>query len=238
MARYTRHQLKEDKFAVAVQEQVSWVVEHRNALITVGVVLGLLVVIAVGGFFYLQSRDDKASVALSAAMRVYDAPLRPANAPAQANFQTFTSSAERAKAAQAEFRKVEQNYPHTRSADFARYWVGVTAMEMGDYGTAQKELSELTRSRRDDLAPLAKYALASVYRSQGKSSEAIQIYKDLIEHPSTTVPKSTAQLELASMYDTTQPAEAARIYDQIRKDDPASLAAQTATARLQGAKPQ
>ena len=238
MARYTRHQLKEDKFAEAVQEQMLWGVEHRKVLTVVGVIVAVVVVLVVGGFFYLQTRDEKASVALSAALRTYETPLRPAAAPAQPNVESFTSSKDRAQAAQKQFRAVVHDYPYTRSADFARYWVGATAMDMGDYKAAEQELQQLTGSRRDDLAALAKFALASAYHSQGKDGSAIQFYKELIDHPSTTVPKSTAQIELASLYESAQPAEAARIYEQIRKDDPTSVAAQIASARLQAGKTQ
>lgn len=236
MARYTRHQLKEDRFATAVQEQVSWAVEHRNKLIIAGIVVGVLVLAALVGFFYNQSRNDQASVALSSALRIYDAPLRPANAPVQPGFLTFTSAAERAQAAEKEFRKVVQDYPYTRSADFARYWVGVCAMDTGDYKTAEGELKQLTGSHRDDLAALAKLALASVYRSAGQDAQAISTYKDLIDHPSNSVPKSTAELELAAMYEKSQPAEATKLYEQIRKDDPSSIAAQYAATKLQPAK--
>ena len=233
MARYTRHQLKEDRFATAVQEQVSWAVEHRNKLIVAGVVLGVIVLAAVGAFFYNQGRNDQASVALSTALRIYDAPLRPAGSPQQPGQISFTSAAERAQAAQKEFRKVVQDYPYTRSADFARYWVGVTAMDMADYKTAEGQLKELTGSRRDDLSALATFALATVYRSSGKESQAVSLYKELIDHPSNTVPKTTAELELAELYEKTQPAEATKIYEQIRKDDPSSVAAQFATSKLQ-----
>ena len=238
MARYTRHQLKEDKFAEAVQDQVSWAVEHRNKLSIAGTVVAVLLLIVVAGYFFLQNRDEKASIALGAALRIYDAQLRPANAPAPPGLLTFTSAAERAQAAQKEFRKVAQDYPHTRSAEFARYWVGITAMDQGDYKTAESELKGLTGSRRDELAPLAKFALATVYRSEGKDASAIQLYKELIDRPSDTVPKSTAQIELAATYESTQPAEAVRIYQQISKESPNSPAGQIASARLQGGKQQ
>jgi tetratricopeptide (TPR) repeat protein len=236
VARYTRHQLKEDRFAVAVQEQMAWGVEHRKLLTIVGIVAAAVVVVIVGVLFYLQNRDEKASVALSAALRTYSTPLRPAGAPAQPNVPSFTSAKERAQAAQKEFRAVADNYPHTRSAEFARYWVGVTAMDMEDYKTAEQELQPISNSRRDQMAGLAKFALASVYRGEGKQASAIQLYKELIDHPTETVPKSTAQIELARVYEETQPGEAVRLYEQIRKEDPNSAAAQVASARLQEAK--
>jgi hypothetical protein len=67
-----------------------------------------------------------------------------------------------------------------------------------------------------------------VYRGEGKQASAIQLYKELIDHPSATVPKSTAQIELARVYEETQPAEAMRLYEQVRKEDPNGAAAQVA----------
>jgi predicted negative regulator of RcsB-dependent stress response len=232
VARYTRHQLKEDRFAVSVQEQVSWAVEHRNTLFVIGGVLAAVVAIVIAGFFYLQNRDQQASVAIGQALRVSQAPLRPAGAPEQPGIQTFTSAKERAQAARTAFEKIIQDYPHTRSADFARYWVGVTLRDTGDYAGAEKELKEITGSHRDELASVAKFALASVYRDENKTKDAIDTYNDLVAHPSSTIPKSTAQLELAMMFEQAQPSEAAKLYEQIRKDDPQSIAAQVATERL------
>jgi len=238
VARYTRHQLKEDKFAVAVQEQMAWGVEHRNLLTVIGAIAALLVLAVAGGFFYLKSQDEKASVVLSAALRTYGTPLRPAGAPENPNVPSFTASKDRAAAAQKEFRRVLEEYPHTRSAEFARYWVGVTAMDMGDYKSAEQQLQALAGARHRDLAALSKFALASVYRAENKEGSAIELYKQLIEHPTPTVPKSTAQMELAALYEPTQPAEAAKIYEQIRKDDPTSIAARYASARLKAANAQ
>jgi len=66
---------------------------------------------------------------------------------------------------------------------------------------------------------LANLVLASVYRNQKKDSDAIAIYKDLIDHPTLSVPKTIAQLGLADLYQATQPAEANKLYEQITKDD-------------------
>ena len=104
--------------------------------------------------------------------------------------------------------------------------------DTGDYAGAENELKEITGSHRDDLAALAKFALAAVYRDENKTKDAIDVYNDLVAHPSTTVPKSTAQLEMAMMFEQSQPQEAAKLYEQIRKDEPESVAAQVATERL------
>ena len=81
-------------------------------------------------------------------------------------------------------------------------------------------------------ASLAKLALASVYRSEKKDAQAIDTYKQLIDKPTISVNKVTAQLELASFYEGRQKTdEAKRIYDQIQKENPATEAATLAQQR-------
>jgi predicted negative regulator of RcsB-dependent stress response len=233
---YTRQQLKQDKFAETVAEQVSWAVEHQKKIVTVAIVAVIAVVVLAGGWLYYSQRDQAASAEIGAALRIYSAPLRPPNAPKQ-EYTSFTSAKERAEAARKAFQQVEDKYPHTRAAEFARYFVGVTAFDMGDNAGAEKILSQVAGSRNENLAALGKFALASVYRAENKDADAIKLYQELAAHPTSTVPKSTAQLELASLYQHKQPEEAARLYTQIQKDDPNSPAAQEAATRLASLKP-
>ena len=232
MPGYTRHQLKQDRFAETAAETVSWAVEHRNKIIVIAVAVSVALVLIIGGWFYFDHRDSEASVVLGRAVRTYEAPLRPANAPAQPDFLTFTSAAERAAAAQKEFKAVADKYPHTRSSEFAQYFIGLTYRDMGDNKNAEQALNSVASAHNRDVAALARFALAGIYEQTNREPDAIKIYQDLIAHPTATVPKATAQLELAAIYQTKQPAEAARLYDQIRKDDPQSPAAEVATTRL------
>jgi len=233
---YTRQQLKQDKFAETVAEQVSWAVEHQKKIVTVAIVAVIAVVVLAGGWLYYSQRDQAASAEIGAALRLYSAPLRPANAPKQ-EYTSFTSAKERAEAARKAFQRVEDKYPHTRAAEFARYFVGVTAFDMGDNTDAEKILTQVAGSRNGSLAALGKFALASVYRAENKDGDAIKLYQELAAHSTSTVPRSTAQLELASLYQQKQPEEAAKIYTQIQKDDPNTPAAQEAATRLASLKP-
>ena len=78
-------------------------------------------------------------------------------------------------------------------------------------------------------------SLATLYRATNRSSEAVKIYKDLQDHPTDTVSKAQAQLEMAEMYESSDPQQAASIYQQIQKDDPTSQAARIAGAKLAAA---
>jgi TolA-binding protein len=146
--------------------------------------------------------------------------------------KSFATSADRAKAARAEFASVAEKYSHTNSAKIARYFMGLTDQDAGNTAAAEKELKEVADSGRSDLAALAKFALAALYRNQSKDAQAAPIYQDLIEHPTSTVSKPQAQLALASMYESHQPQQARTLYQQVQKENPDSPAAQIAGARL------
>jgi predicted negative regulator of RcsB-dependent stress response len=229
----TRHQLKQDKFATTAVETYSWAVEHRNKLIYGGVILAVALVVVLGGWAYMRHQNEKAGTALGAAMAVYNTPVRPAGMPENPAFKSFASNEERARAAHDEFEKVANEYPHTKSGDVARYFAGVTAKELHDTAGAESDLKKVADSSDEDLASLAKLALAGLYVDTNKDAQAIDIYKGLIDHPTRSVAKSTAQLQLAEMYQgKNQPQEAAKIYEQIRKDDPRSVAAEIAAQNM------
>ncbi len=232
MRGYTRHQLKQDRFAEATKETVSWAVEHRNKLITGGVIAGVAILIVLGVWYWISYRDQQAGTALAASLRTYQAPLRPANMPADPNIPSFTSAAERAKAANAQFRQLADKYGSTNSGKIARYFLGLTDRDLGDLQGAERELKQVSTAGNKDVASMAKLALAGIYRDAGRDKEALDLYNDLIAHPTDSVSKSTAQLELAVLYESKQPGEARRIYEEIRKEDPAGAAAEVAGSRL------
>ena len=232
MPGYTRHQLKEDKFADAAKGTFSWAVGHQKLVTVASTAVLLAAALGVGGWAFLQWREQKASFELGGALRTYQRPLRPAGAPPNPDFPSFAFAAERAKTARAQFQAVADRYSYTPSGRMARYYVGLTAMESGDTAAAERELKAIAASGNKDLAPLGKLALATLYHSRKRDADAIQLYRELIDHPSESVPKATAQLELASLYEEKQPAEANKLYQQVRIEDPTGVAGEIAASRL------
>jgi TolA-binding protein len=150
---------------------------------------------------------------------------------------TFASSKERATEANKQLQGILEKYPHTRSAEFARYFLGVTAINMGDDAGATRQFQSVADSHNANLSALAKMALASLYRSQHQDKQAIELYKALIAKPAETVGKTTAQIGLAETYEADgQPLEAKQIYQQIQKENPTTAAAQLAQEKLQSLK--
>ena len=228
----TRHQLKEDQFRTTAKETYSWAVAHRGKLVYGVAAVAAVLVIVASGWFYLQQQDEAAGVALGHALQVYQAPLLAPGQPTTPEVTSFATAADRAKAARAEFAKVADQYAHTNSAEIARYLMGLADQDTGNTAAAEKELKEVADSGRSDLAALAKFALAALYRNQGKDAQAVPIYKDLIEHPTNTVSKAQTQLALASVYEAKQPQDARTLYQQVQKENPETPAAQIAGSRL------
>ena len=228
----TRHSLKQDKFSQATLGAADWTVQHRSPLVWMAV--AVLAVLAIGGgiWYYIGQQDEKASLALSQALRTAETPIRPANMPPQPGFPSFASSNERDTTARKQYQEIVDKYSHTRSADVARYLLGVSSANSGDYAAAEKNLKEVASVYNSDLSSLAKFALASVYSKDKKDAQAIEEYKKLMDKPTNAVSKVSVQFELANLYlDKQQPLEAKRIYEQIQKENPATETAALAQSK-------
>jgi tetratricopeptide (TPR) repeat protein len=234
---YTRHQLKQDSFTTSTAETISWAVEHRSTLIAAGIAVVVILALLGGGWAYVLYRDQQASAELAQAIEKYNAPIRPPGTPATPDVVSYGSTQERAKATNAQFSGIARKYFFTQSAQLARYFAGITARDLGDNATAEKDLQEVAGGRYPELASLARMALAAVYHDTNRNLQAIDIYRQLIDHPTVSVGKSAAQLALAALYESmAQPDEARHIYEQMQKESPGTAVAQIAGQKLQALK--
>lgn len=233
----TRHQLKQDAFSRvtidAAGRTADWTVAHRSTLIIVTVAVAVVLAAVIGGWYYLRAQDEKASFELSQAVRTMDTQLRSAGTPEQPDVPTFTSAKERAQAATKQFQAIVDKYPHTRTADMAHYFLGVTAATLSDNAAAERNFKEVVSAGNREVAAVAKSALASLYGQTNRVKEAATLYQELINKPTASVSKVAAQLQLAELYqNSNQPLDAKRIYEQIKKENPGAEAGQLATQKL------
>jgi TolA-binding protein len=233
----TRHQLKQDAFSRvtfdAAEKTADWTVAHRTTLIISAVAIAIVLTAVIGGWYYLSAQDEKASFDLSRAVRTMDTQLRPEGTPAQPDVPSFTSAKERAQTAQKQFQAIVDKYPHTRTADMAHYFLGVTAANLNDNTAAERNFKLVASTGNREVAAVAKSALASLYGQTHRTKDAIALYQELISKPTASVSKVTAQLQLAELYQSSnQPLEAKRLYEQIKKENPGAEAGQLATQKL------
>ncbi|MGB8989829.1 MAG: tetratricopeptide repeat protein [Candidatus Sulfotelmatobacter sp.] len=237
MRAQTRHQLKQDAFSRvtigAAEKTAHWSVEHRNTLVIAVVILLVIAAAGVGGWYYLSAQNEKASLDMTLAIRTLEAQIRPAGSPAQPGVPSFTSSRDRAEAARKQFQTIIDKYPHTHSADVSRYFLGVTSATEGDNAAAENDFKAVASGGDKELASIAKLALATLYVNTNRSKDAVTLYQELINKPTVSVSKVTAQLQLAELYKTSnQPLDAKHLYEQIKKDNPTTEAGQMATQKL------
>ena len=233
----TRHQLKQDAFSRvtigAAEKTAHWSVEHRNTLTVAGIAVAVIAVVVLGGWYYLSTQDEKAGFDLSLAVRTLDTPLRAAGTPAQPDSPSFASVKERAEAGKKQFQGIVDKYPHTRTADLARYFLGVTSESAGNNAAAESNFKAAASTGNKELASVAKLALAVLYSNTDRTKDAVALYQDLINHPTASVSKVTSELQLAELYQTSnQPLDAKRLYEQVKKDNPGADAVQIATQKL------
>ncbi|MGA8110579.1 MAG: coatomer subunit epsilon [Acidobacteriaceae bacterium] len=232
----TRHALKQDKFVNVTTSGLEWVGENRVRVIAwaVGAVVAIGLIVA--GIVIYQQRSTAASQLLGQALDIYETPLAQPNQPAEPGLKTYASSEERAKAAYPLFRETADRYSWLLPGEMAEYFAGEAELDLGQQAAAEADLQKASRAHDSNLAALSKMALANLYAQTGRTSQAVSEFRDVIAHPTTTVPKSEAQLQLAQLYETTQPNEAKRLYAEVKDENPNTDAAQIASQKLQALK--
>ena len=229
----TRHALKRDALVDSAQSLLDWLEEHKQEAILFAVILIVVVAVGVGSILLYQHRQEEAAVAFGSAMDIYSSPVAQPGTPQQPGVRTYPTSAARAQAAHAQFASVADKFGWTSAGKNALYFSGLTDMEMGKTAEAETTLKKAARDGDKNLAALANLALVSLYQKTGRMADAINLLNHLAAKPATTVPASEAKLELASIYEKTNPEQAKQIYAQLKDKDAQTAAGQIAAQKLQ-----
>jgi predicted negative regulator of RcsB-dependent stress response len=229
----SRKDLKKDEIRETLSHGAEAIFSHQRDLWMYGG-FALLVVLAVLGWrFYTQQQTAKGSAALADAMKVYQARIRTAAEPAQPDEITYVDEKNKYSDAVKKFTDVANHYSRTRPGQLARYYAALSLEKLGRYEEAERDLSSLESSRDESLSALARFKLAQVYDEAGKGPQAVQLYQQLSDKPSLFVPKPVVLLALADHYSSSDPAQAAKLYNEIKTEFPDTQAAQEADQRLQ-----
>ncbi|MEO8724874.1 MAG: tetratricopeptide repeat protein [Acidobacteriaceae bacterium] len=225
--------LKHDRTQEVANEAVHWTQSHRNAIIATAAGALIVAAIIIGVYTYMQNQDRAASTALGHAMQVLQSPVRQPGQPADPNQPSFANAQERDKAALGEFEGVAGKFPRTDAGHYSLFMAGVVQLDSGDIAAAEKSFTRTRNDGSSDVSSLAKLALANIYVGQKRDADAIKIYKDLMDHPTNSVPKVTPELELAQYYEShNQKADAVKLYDQMQKENAKSPIGQLAQSKI------
>jgi predicted negative regulator of RcsB-dependent stress response len=215
-----RKDLKKDEIREKFVSGVESVASHQQALWLV-VTAALVVALAVFGWnSYARQQTAKASAALDDAMKIFQARIRAAGEPADPVDVTYFDEKNKFTDADKKFLAIAGQYGRTKPGQMARYYAALSEAKLKQYVDAEKNLGQVVSGGDENLAGLAKFQLAEIYLQENKGSQAVDLYKQLSDKPSVFVPKPMAMLALADYYRKTDPAQATKLYNQVKQEFP------------------
>jgi len=229
----TRKELKTDQIRETISHGAEAVVSHQQQLWTYGGLAAIVLVAVLGWRFYTQNQTNRASAALADAMKVYQARIRAVGEPAQPDEVSYVDEKNKYSDAAKKFEDVASRYPRTRPGQTARYYEALSLEKTGRNDEADKDLQLVENGSDAGLAALAKFQRAQLDDQNGKSAQALELYKQLQDKPNVFVPKAIVLLAIGDHYSSTDPAQAAKLYQQVKSEFPDTQAATQADQRLQ-----
>lgn len=217
-----RRDLKKDEIRETMVSGLETVASHQQAMWIV-IIAALVVALAVLGWnSYSRRQTAKASLALDDAMKIYQARIRAPGEPTDPSEVTYLDEKNKFTDAEKKFKEVAATYGRTKPGQMAEYYAALSEVQLKDFPVAEKNLAQVIAGNDEDLASLARFQLAQVYEQENKGAQAVDVLKQLSDKPSVMVPKAMSMLALADYYRKTDPAQAAKLYNQVKQDYPAA----------------
>jgi hypothetical protein len=229
----SRKELKQDKIKETIEHGAEAVLSHGQfAAIIVGLVL--VIALGYGGWrFYIDQQTGKASSAFDTGMKAYQGRIGTAPDPADPTAPVYPSEDARLQDALNKFLFVANKYPSTNPGRLARYYAALCLENLVQHNQALEELKKISGSSDKELAAMAQYQIALIYARTGKTDDAIKVFRALADKRSAIVPRPLVLLELADVLRSSNPKEAASIYEQIKKEFPDTTLADQADRGLE-----
>jgi len=233
----SRKELKQDKIKETIEHGAEAVISHGQFTLIV-VFVALAVALGYGGWrFYVDRQSVEASGAFDTSMKAYQGRIASAPDPAEPNEPFYPDEPARVQDALQKFTKVADKYPSTNPGKLARYYSALCLEDLERHNQALEELKKTSASSDKELAAMSQYQMAIIYARTGKPDDAIKIFRALADKQSALVPRPLVLLELAGILRSSNPKEAASIYQQIKKEFPDSAIADQADRGLDNLSP-
>ena len=229
----SRKELKQDKVRETFEHGAEALLSHTR-IATVGL---LIVIFVAAGYLgwkvYSERQAGQAQIALDEAMKIYSSPLNVPGQPSLPGETTYSDPAQRSQDALTKFNAVASQYPHSNPGKLARYYAALCLMDLDKLNQAMEELKRLDAGSDKELAALSQYQMALINERDGKKDDAVKILRNLSTSGSVLVPKPLVLLELASVVSQSDPQQATKIYEQLKKDYPNTAVADQADRGLE-----
>lgn len=239
MKKELKRQIKQDELREGVEHAGQWARGHSDEL-RIGILVAAVLVLLVAGISYFQQyRKAEAERAFAEATEIFHSPVAgeqtDPTAPTPAGTTTYPTEKEKFEKAMAAFDGVHRRYGSTPAGVRARYYSALCGIELGKFAEAEKELKDIAGKGGDALEPaLARLALAESARRQGKTQDAIDAYRKLVDDAKQPLPRDHALMRLATLLEETEKkAEAAKEFRTLAEQFPRSVYATEARRRAE-----
>ncbi|MEA2344064.1 MAG: hypothetical protein QOF63_2233 [Thermoanaerobaculia bacterium] len=202
MDRQQRRDLKHDKFVDEIGSLSARAKENQRLLFTIAAAAVLLAVLGYGIYFYRANREEKAQIALGAAIDTMESPLLAAPGAQPVPGAKFKTEPERTAAAEKQFKDVEASHGGTDAADVASLFLARIAADKGDVSSARTRLQKFVSDHPKHL--LVAGARYSLYRLRIDGGEAPQVAQELqaeVAKPDPILPADSLLALLAHSFD-------------------------------------
>lgn len=234
MNRYTRKNLKTDKFAQEVTHGFEWITDHKDKAIRYGSIAAAVIVVVLGTYLYIRHQATAREDALAAAVKIDNATVGAPNSQTPAGSLTFATADAKETARIKAFTELAAKYPGTQEGSIAEMYLASDAGDKGNIAEAEKRYKNVMDSAPTPYASLARLALAQVYQTEDKNADAEKLLREAVNHPTITVSKDDAIIQLALLLAKSNPEEARKMLEPLRTSrTPVSRAAVEALGQVQ-----
>ncbi len=113
----------------------------------------------------------------------------------------------------------------------SKYYAALSLEKLGKENQARSQLQALAGGN-GEFAATARFELAQLDDRTGQVDEAAKLFQQLMDKPTVLVPKPVVMLALAEHYREKDPAQATKIYGEIKSEYPDTKIADQASQEL------
>lgn len=228
----SRKELKKDEIRETLAHGYEAVVSHQAATVYILIAAIIVALSVIGWKTYSERQSAKATAAFDLAMKSFSAPVRVVGQAIEPGQLSFADDTSKYNDAAQKFSDAAGKFPRTRPGQLARYYAALSNEKLNKNDDARRNLQQLADTDDFDFASMARFELAQLDDRGGQSDAAAKLYQQLLDKPSILVPKPVVLLAFAQHYAGKNPAEATKLYNQIKSEYPDTPVAEQADQEL------
>jgi hypothetical protein len=213
MDKTLRKELKTDEFAVVTEHALGYATSHRQQVIRYAGIALAVVLVAVGAYWFIESRSEERRQALREVFVAREATV--GAEPQNGALKAFSSQQLKDEAVTKAIDAVIAKYPGTDEASIAMFQKATILADKGNLAESRKVFEQLATAG-GDYGSLARFSVAQAMVTDGKVAEAEKVFREIIASPTMMVSKEQGTMALARAIMSTRPEEARKLLEPLR----------------------